>query len=370
MTIAEVEQCMDSWAPRWTAWERDNVGLQVGDRQRRVRRMLVCLDVTEAVVDEAIDKKIDLIIAHHPLLFRPPSAVVTSEPVGNLVLRLAEHRIALYASHTNLDSAKDGVNFALARTLGLQQPKFLQPLQETLVKVVVFVPHDHVDSVASAMSDAGAGMIGEYESCSFRLEGKGTFRGSSASTPFVGKKGKLESVEEVRLEMIAPRARISAIVESMRRVHPYEEVAYDVYPLLNSNPNYGLGVIGTLPRPHTLRSFLQQARQALRAEALRYAGDLKQRVRRVAVCGGSGSDLLSTAVAAGADVFVTADVRYHTYHAAEGRIALVDAGHWETEQVVLPVVAERLREFVSSKRGRVQVFITQQNTNPTHIFSS
>jgi dinuclear metal center YbgI/SA1388 family protein len=370
MTIAEVEQYMDSWAPRWTAWERDNVGLQVGDRKRPVRRILVCLDATGEVIHEAIGKKIDLIIAHHPLLFRPPSAIVASDPVGNLVLRLTEHRIALYASHTNLDSTKDGVSFALARALGLAQPRFLQPLKETLAKIVVFVPRDHVDSVASAMSDAGAGMIGEYDSCSFRLEGKGTFRGSSAATPFVGERGRLESVEEVRLEMLAPRARISAIVESMKKVHPYEEVAYDLYPLLNTNPNYGLGVIGALPRPLSLRSFLQKTCRALRAEGIRYSGDLKRRVRRVAVCGGSGSDLLSAAVDAGADVFVTADVRYHTFHSAIDRIALVDAGHWETEQVVLPVIAERLRHFVSSRRDRIQVFITQKNTNPTHIFLS
>lgn len=365
MTIADIEQIIEAWAPKWTAWERDNVGLQVGDRTRNVSRVLVALDVTEQIVKEARAKKVGLIVSHHPLLFRPPSSITATNDIGRLVLSLAESKIAVYSAHTNLDFTKQGVSFALAETLGLNKIKFLSPLKGMLAKIVVFVPADHVDRVAEAMSSAGAGVIGEYSSCSFRLSGTGTFRGSFRSHPVVGKAGRLETVEEVRLEMIAPRARVSAIVAEMKQVHPYEEVAYDIYPLDNESPSYGMGAIGELTTAQTLQTFLKHAKRALKAEALRFTGDLRKKIKRVAVCGGSGSDLLSTALSAKADVFVTADVRYHTFHAA-GDLALVDAGHWETEQVILEPLADRLRRAAKQMKQRFEVFVTQYSTNPTH----
>lgn len=364
MIVEDVEHIMEQWAPRWAAWERDNVGLQIGDRRRRVRRVLLSLDVTKDVVREAIRRNIDLVISHHPLLFRPPTSISASERVGELVLLLAEHRIALYSAHTNLDFTRDGVSFSLARTLGLQQPRFLEPLKEHLAKIAVFVPQAYVNDVRSKMSAVGAGTIGDYSSCSFQTNGQGTFRGSEKSHPFEGKPGTLESVEEVRLEMVLPRARVSDVIRAMKSAHPYEEVAYDLYPLLNESPNHGMGAVGELRTAISLKSFLKSVKKELRSTSLRYVGDLNKKVRTIAVCGGSGSDLLETAIRSGVDALVTADIKYHAYHDAEGRIALVDAGHWETEHVVLPVVARKLRDAFDHVREKVSILVTKKRTSP------
>ncbi len=368
MIVADVEHIMEQWAPRWAAWEDDSVGLQIGDRTRRVRRILISLDVTKEIVQEAVRKKIDLIISHHPLLFRPPASLDASERIGGLVLSLIEHRIALYAAHTNLDFTRDGVSFALAATLGLHRRRFLEPLKDLMVKVAVFVPQGHVNAVMEQMADAGAGTIGDYTSCSFQTSGRGTFQGSAKSHPFVGKAGELESAEEVRLEMIVPRARLSDVVRGMKSAHPYEEVAYDVYPLLNGSPNHGMGVIGQLTTAVPLGSFLRTIKKGLRSASLRYGGDLKKKIQSVAVCGGSGSRLLESAIRQGADVLVTADVKYHTYHDAENRIALVDAGHWETEHVVLPVIARRLRAAFDGMNDTVGITVTNKKTTPIQSY--
>ncbi|MBI3578914.1 MAG: Nif3-like dinuclear metal center hexameric protein [Ignavibacteriales bacterium] len=367
MTIADIEQFFELWAPKWAAWERDNVGLQIGDRTRRVKSVLVALDVTPTIIAEAIAKKIDLIISHHPLLFRPPSSITTSDEIGRMILSLAESRIALYSAHTNLDFTRDGVSFALANTLGLNDVRFLSPLQGTLVKIVVFVPQEYVDKVAHAMAHAGAGVIGEYTSCSFQTNGTGTFSGSKNAKPFLGTKEKLETVQEVRLEMVAPKARAQVIVNAMKTAHPYEEAAYDIYPLENTNLNFGMGAIGNLKKRISLKSFLTSAKKALNAEGLRYTGKLSGQVQRIAVCGGSGSDLLGDAIRAKADVLITADVRYHTFHSAENNIALVDAGHWETEHIILEPIAVRLREAAKQSGDTVTIVVTKNSTNPIHF---
>jgi hypothetical protein len=218
------------------------------------------------------------------------------------------------------------------------------------------------------MAKSGAGVIGDYTSCSFRLKGSGTFKGNEEARPFVGKAQQLETVEEVRLEMLAPRAILGEVISSMKAAHPYEEVAYDVYALENSDPNFGMGAIGELPRAASLRSLLARTKSVLGAECVRYAGDPDRRVRRVAVCGGSGSDLVKEAIGAGADVFITSDVRYHTYHDVRDRIALVDAGHWETEHVVLPTIQARLSDFIRRTGASAEVFVSRTSTNPIHCY--
>ncbi len=364
----DVEHIIEQWAPRWTAWERDNVGLQIGDRNKRVRRILVCLDVTPGVVAEAFRRKADMIVSHHPLLFRPPSSLTSADATGSMVLQLAARGVAVYAAHTNLDAALGGVNSVLAEMLGLGNVRFLAPLKDQYAKLAVFVPSSHVSHVMQAMSAAGAGEIGDYSQCSFQLSGRGTFKGATSTHPHVGRAGVLEEVEEVRLEMILPRARSNTVIEAMKAAHPYEEAAYDLYPLINESPQYGMGAIGELTAQQTLGSFLRRVKKALGSEQIRYGGNLRRKVRRVAVCGGSGSELIDTAVRAGADAFVTADVRYHSFHDAEGRIALVDAGHWETEQVVLPALAARIRQGVPKGEKGISVLITKQRTNPIHCY--
>jgi dinuclear metal center YbgI/SA1388 family protein len=368
MILADIERFFEAWAPRWTAWERDNVGIQIGRRTRRVSNVLIALDLTPSIIDEAVAKKIDLIVTHHPLLFRPLSSISDGSIVGTMALTLAEKRIALFSAHTNLDSAAGGVSVMLARVLGLTKPRFLVPLNGMLTKIAVFVPEKDVDTVAAAMAESGAGVIGEYESCSFRVDGRGTFQGSAQSSPTLGKPLRLEEIPEVRLEMVVPRARVAAVVAAMKSAHPYEEVAYDVYALENNNPNFGMGAIGELAKPMSLRSFLTRTRRSLGAKSLKHTGSLNQTIQRVAVCGGSGFEHLEDAIHAKADVFVTADVRYHGFQAADKRIALVDAGHYETERVVLPAIAERLASYAQSKHDKLVVTVTNQSTNPIHSF--
>jgi dinuclear metal center YbgI/SA1388 family protein len=366
MTVSDVEQLIEKWAPRWTAWDRDNVGLQVGNRDKKVSRILVALELNERVLSETIRKKVDLIVTHHPLLFHPATSITGSDETGRMVLALAKHEIALYSAHTNLDGAKEGVSYALADALGLQNVKVLSPLQDKMVKIVVFVPASHADKVARAMASAGAGIIGNYEECSFRTFGTGSYKGGAESEPFLGSPGTLTAVEEIRLEMTGPLALVDSIVRALKRVHPYEEVAYDVYPVRNRILDMGMGALGDLPKPVALRSFLRGVKKKLKSESLRYVGSLDQSVRAIAVCGGSGSELLETAVRARADVFVTADIRYHTFQSAQGKIALVDAGHWETEHRVLKPLAMKLQNETQRAGQRVTVDVAQHSTNPVH----
>ncbi len=367
LNVNDIILAFEDWAPKWAAWEKDNVGLQVGDRQQNIKKVLVTLDVTKQTVAEAILKKTELIISHHPLLFRPPSSITTSDAVGELVLQLAEHRISLFSAHTNLDFTQGGVSFALAEALGLENIRFLSPLKNSLSKIAVFIPEGHVERVMQAMAQAGAGIIGKYSSCSFGTKGIGSFHGSPSSDPFIGKRKKLEFVNETRLEMIAPRGRLSGVIAAMKSVHPYEEVAYDIYNVENPNPNFGMGAFGTLPKAQPLGMFLKSAKRTLGSGALRFTGRTANKVQNIAVCGGGGTDLLSDAIAVKADVLITSDVNYHAFHTAAGSIALVDAGHWETEQVVLKPIADRIRSIARRANEPLTVLITKHRTNPIQI---
>lgn len=364
MRLQDLTSIIEKWAPREIAWEKDNVGLQIGDSHKNVRRILVALEISAEVIAEAKRKRVDLIVTHHPLLFHPLTSVSASDGVGKLTHELIRRNIAVYSAHTNLDLTRGGVSFALAERLGLRNVDFLHRTSGGLRKISVFVPPDHVEAVAKAMSEAGAGVIGDYEMCSFRIDGTGTFRARRGAKPFVGKVGNYEKVKEVRLEMIAPRWRVDEVVTRMIEAHPYEEVAYDVYPLENQPAEIGQGVVGELDKVVRLRSFLALVRKSLSSQHLRYTGDPNLRIKRVAACGGGGTFLLNAAIGAGADAFVTADVKYHTFQEATGRIALIDAGHYETEHPIVEVLAKRLREGIARKGNRVQVIVTKAVTNP------
>ena len=364
MTVADVESIMEEWAPVWAAWDRDNVGLQLGRRNQRVSRIMIALEITDGIVEEAIRKRVDLVLTHHPPLYHPASSITDADNTGKNILALAQNKIAVYSAHTNLDFTRNGVSFVLAEMLGLQNVRFLSPLEGKLSKIVVFVPPTHVERVAKEMSEAGAGVIGNYDSCSFRVEGTGTFKGTTASHPYVGKQRSFEEVKEVRLEMVAPTACTYSIIQAIKRVHPYEEVAFDVYPVNTPSPNFGMGALGVLDRTISLQLFLRRCKRTLSARSLRYAGDGRQKVKTIAVCGGSGSDLVEAAIRAQAEVFVTADVRYHVFHSALGRIALVDAGHWETEHGILEPMRKRLNDAAQKLNQRVSITIAQTPTNP------
>jgi dinuclear metal center YbgI/SA1388 family protein len=364
MTISDVQEIMAAWAPPAIAWERDNPGLQCGDPSATVRRILVALDVCDTTVADARRRRADLIVSHHPLLFKPLRSLTPETPSGRLLQALVSANIALYAAHTNLDFTRGGTSFALADVLGLENQRFLETPYRVHKKVVTFVPAEHADRVASAMAQAGAGVIGNYEECSFRAGGTGTFRGNDVSHPAVGERGMLERAPEIRLEMLVPEWKVEGVLRAMRREHPYEEVAYDVYPLENRSAEYGMGVFGMLPRPMRLAQFLRSVRRSLGAGVLRWAGDPASRIERVAVCGGSGAELLDAAVRSGADVFVTADVKYHSFHDASGVIALVDAGHYETEAPVVGAIVRRLKSEFQRRRARVPVYPAARSTNP------
>jgi dinuclear metal center YbgI/SA1388 family protein len=362
--VTDIMQVFEEWAPRWIAWEKDNVGLQVGDPLQTVTKILITLDVTKQTITEAIARKTDLIISHHPLLFRPQSSITRSDAVGELILQLAENKISLFSAHTNLDFTQDGVSFALAETLGLKNIRFLSPLKNSLSKIIVFIPETHVERVMHVMTQAGAGVIGKYSSCSFGTKGVGTYYGSPLSNPFRGKRQSLEFVEETRLELITPRARVTGVIAAMKSVHPYEEIACDIYNVENPNPNFGMGALGTLSKSQSLGTFLKIVKRTLGSGMLRYTGRTTDKVQNIAVCSGAGSELLSDAIAAKADVFITADVRYHAFHTAAGKIAIVDAGHWETEQIVLQPMATRIRSFAQKVNEPLTVLITKHITNP------
>ena len=328
-----------------------------------VRRILVALDVTEGVVREAIRKRANLIVSHHPMLFRPMRTVNPERDPGSLVWQLAKSEIAVVAAHTNLDVTRGGTSFALAETLGIEGAEFLRMSYQVQKKIVTFIPTDDADRVARAMSEAGAGIIGNYDQCSFRAEGVGTFRGNAATSPSVGVAGRYERVGETRLEMAVPTWRVAAVVAALRKEHPYEEPAFDVYPTENLSNDYGMGVVGELRTALSLRQFLVLVRRKLRARSIRYAGIPRTRVKRIALCGGSGSELMDDAARAGAHAFVTADVRYHTFHDAERTgMTIIDAGHHETEFPVVGAIVRRLRDRCPALRGSIDG--ARISTNP------
>ncbi len=363
MTVGDIQHALEAWAPRELAWERDNVGLLVGSPSRKTRRILVSLDVTDDVLEEARSRRCDFIITHHPLLYHP-LRTIGDDRIGRLVQELLRSNIALFAAHTNLDFTESGVSFALAEQIGVQNPEVLEPRAGALNKITVFVPRDHADSVMNAMESAGAGSIGKYDACSFRCEGVGTFRAGAGAHPYIGKVGRTEFVPEVRLETIAPRWRTGSVIAAVKNVHPYEEVAYDVYPLENMNHRYGAGAIGTLETELSLSAFLQSVRTSLRAVGIRYVGNPRRRIRRVAVCGGAGGELLARAIQCGADAFVTADLTYHVFERADGRIALIDAGHYETEHPIVRKIVDRLKRQAARMKQRIHIFASRRSQNP------
>lgn len=368
MTIDKITKYIDSWAPKGIAWERDNVGLQVGSLKQVAKNILLSLDVNEYVVEDAIKKKCNLIISHHPLLFNPIRKITSGDKTSELIIKLIKNDITVYSAHTNLDFTKDGVSFQLAKKLGLNSIKFLKNISENLSKLVVFVPAGFTEKVAEAIHNNGGGIIGEYTNCSFRIIGKGTFRGSDKSNPSVGKKGKLEFVDEVRLEVLVNTFDLPNVINTMKEAHPYEEVAYDIYPLKNENVNYGMGAIGNLVTDLAQSQFLDYVSKKLGIKNFRFSQSKNKKIKTVAVCGGSGSDLLNTAIQANADAFITADIKYHTFQDAENRILLIDAGHYETEIFILDEIERRLKNFITE--SKIEIFKFKGTTNPICFYNN
>jgi len=368
MTVGEIQSFIEAWAPKHIAWERDNTGLQVGDPSDGVQGILVTLDVTEEVVSEARKKNANLIISHHPLLFRPLRSITPLSEAGRVLEGLLRGRINLYSAHTNLDFTRGGTSFVLAEVLELKNVDFLVRSHHIQKKVVTFVPVDHVDRVAGAMASAGAGKIGNYERCSFRIEGVGTFQGNASSNPTVGQRDRLEQVPEIRLEMVVNQWDVDKVICALIASHPYEEVAYDVYPTENVQGDYGVGIIGELRQSVPLKQLLAIVKKRLAAPCPRFTGDPEKSVQRVAACGGSGSEFISEAITKGADVFITADVKYHAFLEAAKKITLVDAGHFETEYPVVRELVNRLSGEMRRLNSNIEVYAASMSTNPIKYY--
>jgi dinuclear metal center YbgI/SA1388 family protein len=348
----------------------DNVGLQVGDSSANVDRIVVALDLTRAVIEEAIERGANLIVTHHPIIFKPIKKVTAAGDQSGLPFLLARAGISHIAIHTNLDAAHGGVSFALAEQLGLRDVRFILGMPDVLQKLVVFVPEGHAVEVRDAIAAAGAGRIGEYDACAFETRGTGYFRAGDDANPFIGAAGgDVESAEEIRLEVEAPNWAMPGIIRAMIAAHPYEEAAHDIYDLRTPSSRHGLGAVGILDSEMNLADFLTHVASCLGTPSLRYTGSDARSIKKVAVCGGSGSSFIGDARRTGADAYVTADVTYHRFFEVlddhdRPRMALIDAGHYETEAITEKLIADHLRRHFSE----VPVQRAGARTNPVRYW--
>lgn len=345
ITVAAIVEFLERFAPRELAAEWDNVGLLLGDRAAKVRRLMTCLTVTPESAAEAVEAKVQLIVTHHPILFRAAKRLTTDNPEGRMLLRLARAGVSVYSPHTAFDNTQGGINEILAGRLSLTDVTPLRRREgKRQCKVVVFVPDADLTRVADAMFAAGAGNIGEYSQCSFRLPGTGTFFGSDAANPTVGQKGRREEVTEWRLEAVCREADVERVIAALRKAHSYEEPAYDVYPLKPTASPLGEGRIGKLPRPTTLGKLAREVKVQLNAGSVQAVGEPGMTVQRVALVCGAGGEFLSDAIRARADVLLTGEARFHDYLTARAQgMGLVLPGHYATERCGIEELAARLQ---------------------------
>jgi dinuclear metal center YbgI/SA1388 family protein len=364
MLLKELVNEFEKIAPGSLQESYDNSGIQIGNPLNEVRKGLICLDITEAIIDEAKKKDCDLVISHHPLIFSGLKSITGKNYTERIAIQAIKNDISIVSFHTNLDSVKQGVNKIFAEKIGLVKLQILQPRAGLLKKLVVFCPNDQVSKVREAIFKAGAGQIGDYDCCSFNLEGTGTFRGGSLTNPFVGERGVLHTEPEIRIETILPDYLLSNVLKAMLEAHPYEEVAYDIYPLDNVYNQVGMGMIGEFENPVSENEFLQLLKNKLDVPYVRHSEFTGKKISRMALCGGSGSFLKGKALEAGADAFITADIKYHDFFEMESRLLLVDVGHYESEQFT----KELLYEILSKKITNFALLISDQNTNPVRYF--
>ncbi len=364
-SVSDVIEAIEVIAPPRLKHGDDPTGFQIGDPLKEVERVLFCLDATVEVVAEAVDLEAGMLVSHHPLVFKPLRGLSAADPLAALIMLLVKQNIAVYSPHTSLDRARWGVSDALAEALGLKDVRPLVPATDVgSYKLAVFAPEDAIDALINAIAGAGGGIIGDYAGCTFRTAGIGTFIPAPYAHPHVGRVGELNRVEEFKLEAIVPGDRLSAAISAIKAAHPYEEVAYDVYRLENPEVGTGFGRIGHLEEELALGDCLSIWSECLDAH-LKAAGDMSTKVKKVAVCGGSGGELIGAAAKAGADVYVTGDVKHHAALEAKSLgLAIVDAGHYATEVVVLPGFAEKVRKELEERGKRVDVLISKIRTDP------
>lgn len=360
MKLREISSFLDSELPLAFQESYDNSGLQAGDPEQEIDAALLTLDITEDVVNEAIRKKSGMIISHHPLIFGQLKRITGRNSTERILRSCIKNDIAVYSAHTNLDITHHGVSRKMAEKLGLEKVKVLAALEKKLLKLVTFVPESHIDKVRDAVFDAGSGSIGNYDRCGFVTEGTGSFRGNEDTDPFVGERGKISFEKELRFETVLFAHMKDRVVKALLAAHPYEEVAYDLYPLENRNIDAGLGCTGEFHEEISELDFLKLVSGIFGARGVRYSRLSGKPVKKVALCGGAGSQLLTEAVNSGADVFVTGDVKYHSFFDAENRILLVDIGHYESEKFAVEI----LKELIIKKFPKFALRFSEINTNP------
>ena len=358
--ITEIE----CFAPLYYQESYDNCGLLVGNNQQEITGALLCLDCIEATIDEALQKNCNLIIAHHPIIFGGIKKLNGSNYVERTIIKAIQHNIAIYACHTNLDNVKLGVNKKIADKLGLINQQILAPKKQLLKKLVTFVPASHLEIVRQDLFAAGAGNIGNYSQCSFTNEGVGSFKPNELANPFSGTKGELSLEKETRLEVIFETVNLQAILSALHKNHPYEEVAYDVYQLENQYQNIGSGMVGELEKPIPEKDFLENLTKLFGLKTLKHTAFLNKTIKKVALCGGSGSFLLKNAINSKSDIYISSDFKYHEFFDAENRILIADIGHYESEQFT----PEIFYEIISKKFPTFASYLTETNTNPVNYF--
>ncbi|MFB1050793.1 Nif3-like dinuclear metal center hexameric protein [Paraliobacillus sp. JSM ZJ581] len=361
IVVKDVIDVIEDMAPKDLAYDWDNVGLQIGSMHKEVEKVMVTLDVLENVVDEAVEKGIDLIIAHHPMLFKALKQINLDQAKGRTIKKLIQHDISVYAAHTNLDIAFGGVNDMLANQLAIKNTQVLVPFDhETLIKLVVYVPEQHLVEVKNALGDNGAGYIGNYSHCTFSQEGTGSFVPKEGTDPYIGTIGKEEKVKEIKIETIIPASKKDFFVKTLLTAHPYEEPAYDLIPLVNKGRVTGLGRIGTLDQDIKLKEFCDTVKEKLDVSNLRVIGDLDKKIRKVAILGGSGEGFISQAKRMGADVYITGDLTFHEAQEAwEMGLTVIDPGHY-----VEKVMIEGMIAFLQKKKWPLTFTPSTSNTDP------
>ncbi|MBA3705463.1 MAG: Nif3-like dinuclear metal center hexameric protein [Bacteroidetes bacterium] len=360
MKVKEITDYLESIAPLAYQESYDNAGLICGNHSLDVNAVLICLDSTEAVIDEAIATGCNMVIAHHPIIFSGLKKFNGKNYVERVIIKAIQNNIAIYAAHTNLDNVLGGVNSKIAEKLGLINCKILAPQKGHLKRLITFCPKDKAELIRKALFAAGAGTIGNYDECSFNSEGTGTFRAGEGANPYVGEPGKQHREKETKIEVIYPVYLESHVINELIAVHPYEEVSYDLVPLTNVHDRVGAGIIGELASESDELSFLKHLKQAMKADCVRYTDLRNKKVKKVAVCGGSGSFLLPNAIQCGADVFVTSDFKYHQFFDAEKGIIIADIGHYESEQYTM----ELFYELLKKKFNTFALHLSKINTNP------
>jgi len=358
--VKDILSVIETKAPPGLQESYDNSGLLTGRPDQEVTGILICLDVIPEIFDEAAKLGCNFILSHHPPFFTGMKRFAGNTLQEKVLIRAIREDVILYACHTNLDSVIGGVSSRMADQLGLINQKILVPREDDLVKLVCFVPASHLEAVSEAVFAAGAGSIGNYDHCSFQVNGKGTFMASEGSHPFAGSIGAINYEPETRFETILPRHLLKQVAKAMIDHHPYEEVAYDLYPLLNSNPAQGLGIVGELESACPETEFLGRAREVFGLPVIRHSRLRNRPVRKVALCGGSGIQFLPQAIFSGADIYLTADIKYHSWFEVPGNFLLADIGHFESEQFTINVLADSLIE----KFPKFAVCLTKVNTNP------